>query len=253
MASTAVVGLVLAACGVSTTTQAYDPSLIRQVGEGSNAVASVFPMLQAETRQSTNDFSDPQTSQDTVLLFQGRLDKLNPHDLIRLANANNASAKHLQDALTKLHGLAASVAADRVDPSTHQKLSAGAGKFITAWNGIARQLSAAQVHSMRQLFQSFSPVYGQFQSVLQAAYQSTNRGAAAAKFDKARRAFVFEHAAALARLQSSFKLWSRPRQRPKPSGTLSANTIDAKAIVAKVNQEYPSGALATQYGSSSTR
>lgn len=246
--ATAVVGLVLAACGVSTTTQAYDPSLIRQVGEGSNAVASVFPMLQAETRQSTNDFSDPQTSQDTVLLFQGRLDKLNPHDLIRLANANNASAKHLQDALTKLHGLAASVAADRVDPSTHQKLSAGAKKFITAWNGYLAS-SAAQVHSMRQLFQSFSPVYGQFQSVLQAAYQSTNR-AAAAKFDKARRAFVSNMLPLYTRLQSSLKSVVAPTPAAQALGNVVTNTIDAKAIVAKVNQEYPSGALATQFRSS---
>jgi hypothetical protein len=244
----ALVGLVLAACGVTTTTQAYDASLIRQVGTGSDAVASVFPTLQAEAKQSTSNFSNPQTSQDTVLLFQGRLDKLSPQDLIHLGRANQASAHDLQDALRKLDGLATTINADRVDPSAHRELSAGAKKFIAAWNAYLAS-SAARVRSMRQLFVSLSPVYCQFQTILRDAYQSTST-ATATHFDRARRAFISDMLPMYTRLESSLKSIIAPTPAAQALGNVVSNTIDARAIVAKVNQTYPSGALATQFRSS---
>jgi hypothetical protein len=240
--------LLLTGCGVTTATdQAYDASLIRQVGTGSNAVSSVFPTLQAEAKRA-NSFSNRKTSQDTVLLFQGRLDKLNTQDLVRLANANQTGAGHLKDALAKMDGLAASIAADRVDPSTHQKLSSGARKFIVAWNGYLAG-SAAQVRSMRRLLASVRPVYSQFQTVLRDAYQRTN-AASYAKFEKARRAFLATMLPLYTRVQNSLKAFAAPTPAAKALGNVVTNTIDAKAILDKVNQEYPSGALATQFRSS---
>lgn len=243
--ATAVQALILmSACGVTTVSQTYDAALIRQVGAGSNAVASVLPTLEAEAKQS-NSFSNPQTSEDTVLLFQGRLDKLNAQDLIRLANANQSSASHLRDALAKLDALAASIRADRVDTSTHQKLSAGARNFIAAWNAYLVS-SAAEVRSMRQLFASFSPVYPQFQTVLQDAYQSTNT-AGAAKFDKARHAFVSNMLPLYTRLQNSLKAVVATTPAAQALGKDVSNSMEARAIVLKVDQQYPNGALATQF------
>lgn len=247
MMAAGLLSLLIGACGVTTTDQAYDASLIRQVGAGSNAVASVLPTLEAEAKKA-NSFSNPQTSQDTILLFQGRLDKLNTQDLIRLANANQTSAGHLQDALTKLDGLAASIASDRVDPSTHTKLSIGAKKFIMAWNAYLAG-SVAQVRSVRRLFAGAKPIYAQFQTLLRDAYQSTNTKAEA-QFDKARRAFVSNMLPVYNRLQSSLKSELAPTASAEALGNVVTHSIDAKAIVAKVNQEYPSGALETQFRSS---
>jgi hypothetical protein len=243
--SAGVVFLLLTGCGVTTTTdQAYDALLIRQVGTGSNAVASVFPTLQAEAKRA-NSFSNPKTSQDTVLLFQGRLNNLDTQDMIRLGNANQAGAGHLKDALAKMDGLAASISGDRVDPSAHQKLSSGAKKFIAAWNGYLAS-SAAQVISIRRLFASVSPVYGQFQTLLRDAYQSTN-ATANARFDKARRAFLASMLPLYTRVQNSLKAAAAATPAAYALGKVVTSTVDAKAIVAKVNQEYPNGALATEF------
>jgi hypothetical protein len=243
--SAGVAFLLLAGCGVTTMTdQAYDASLIRQVGTGSDAVANIFPTLQAEAKRA-NSFSNPKTSEDTVLLFQGRLNKLTTQDLVRLANANHAGAGHLRDALAKMDDLAASIAGDRVDPNTHQKLSAGAKKFIAAWNGYLTG-SATQVRSMRRLFASVIPVYSRFQTVLGDAYQSTN-ATGYAKFDKARRAFLATMLPLYTRVQNSLKSFAGPTSAALALGNVVTNTVDAKAIVGKVNQEYPNGALATEF------
>ena len=183
--------------------------------------------------------------QDTVLLFQGRLDKLNSQDLVRLANANQASAGHFKDALGKLDSLAASIAADRVDPGAYQNLSAGAQKFIAAWNAYLTG-SANQVRSMRQLLTGFGPVYGQFQTVLRDAYQSTNTGAAA-QFDKARHAFVANMLPLYTRLQNSMKALVAPTPAAQTLGKVVSNSQEARAIVLKVDQQYPNGALATEF------
>lgn len=236
-----VLSLLLGACGVTTADQAYDASLIRQLGAGSNAVASVAPTLRAEEKQS-NSFSNPQTSQDDLLLLQGRLDKLRTQDLVRLSNANQASAGHFQHALAKLDGLATTIAANHVDPSTHKNLSAGAKKFITAWDAELAS-SAAQVRSMRQLFASFSPVYDQFRTLLQDAYQSSN-ATAAAQFDKARRAFVSNMLPGVERLQNSLKALAAPTPAVQALGNVVSNSMEAQAIVRKVHQQYPNGALA---------
>ena len=75
--------LALAACGVTTTKQAFTPELIRQVGAGSVAEARLVPTL--NSLKVSGGLNDPATAQTLVYLLEGRLGKLTPADLARLA------------------------------------------------------------------------------------------------------------------------------------------------------------------------
>jgi TolA-binding protein len=240
--------LLLCACGLTTTDQAFDASLIREVGVGSTAVASVLPTLEAEAKQS-NSFSNPQTSQDTILLFQGRLDKLTIKDIIRMANANRASYEHLGSALTKLDALASTIAADRVDPRSHQNLSAEAKKFITAWNTYLAS-EAGQVRSMRQLFATLTPIYNGFQAMLRTAYETTTSHSTD-QFAQARTTFLTNDLPIYTRLRNSLKIFAAMSPAAEHLSQVVDNSEEARAIVAKVDENYPDGALATEFKRSS--
>jgi hypothetical protein len=62
----------VAACGVSTTEQAYTAPLIQQVGAGSSAVARLVPTLQAEAKTAAV-FNDPTLQQPVRSLARGML------------------------------------------------------------------------------------------------------------------------------------------------------------------------------------
>ena len=239
--------VLLAGCGLTNVGQTYDASLIRQVGAGSDAVASILPSLQARAKVP-GSFSNPQISQAATLLAEGQLAKLTVNDLLRLANANRQSAARFPQALGKLDALASSITSAKIDPSAHRNLSSGAKQFIAAWDRYLAA-TAGQVRMVRQAFGSVEPVFNEFQALLRAGYETTKLGSVS-QFDKVRVGFLKDVGVRYARFQGTAKSVEAQTPADRSLRALVASNQEAQAIVRKVNADYPNGSLAQEFRTS---
>ncbi|MFZ0090488.1 MAG: hypothetical protein WAL63_13325 [Solirubrobacteraceae bacterium] len=234
----------LAGCGITTLNQTYDASLIRQLGAGSNLVASVAPTLEAQAKGS-NSFSDPRTSRATTLLIDGQLSKLTEADLVGLATANRRSATRFPLVLDKLDSLASSLVNARIDANAHRNLSTGAKHFIAAWNN-SLTADATQARELRQALTTFAPGFNEFQALLRAAYDTAQLHSTV-QFDNVTRQVINDILPRYRRVQGTIKEDAAGTPAEQKLIELVDSNQEAQAIVSKVNEHYPNGSLAQEF------
>jgi hypothetical protein len=243
-AAAAFCAMSVAACGVSTTEQAYTAPLIQQVGTGSSAMARLVPTLQAEAK-TAGVFSDPTLQQPEAYLVQGQLNKLSAHDLFRMASANHNAATHVGAVITKFDQLAASMTAAAINASSYQSLPDGSKAFITHWNEYLRTVASA-LHGVRTALASADPVYGEFQGLLRAAYYTASLHSTVL-FDKVRQRVLNDIRPLYARMQQARQPFQTGMTSERSLVSFVNRNQQAQAIVTKVNQEYPHGFLAQEF------
>jgi hypothetical protein len=241
-----VVAVALSGCGASQD-HAFDTSLIRQVGAGSNALASAVPTIRAQLQRSGDSFSDPRDNKSVALLAQGQLAKLSQSDLVTLANENRRGAAQFQVALRKLDALATSIASARVPPDAHRTLSSGAQKFIAAWNMYLTTV-AGQVRSVRRIFSRLQPESNAFQTLLRAAYE-TATSHSTVQFDRAHDRYFSDILPQQARARKAMTAALAQPAAARQFSYLVDHSHAAVAIVMQVNGKYPNGYLAQQAAS----
>jgi hypothetical protein len=196
---------ILSACagpGVTTVDRSYDPTLIRQIGSRSNAVANVVPGIRREAA-SVGRLDNTKADQDAVLVLQGKLDKLTPNDVVLVAKASRRSFTAFETALSGINQLASHIESDRVDPAAYSKLSSGAKKFVGEWNGYLTGIADETRHFHSALVGE-GPYFNELQAVLRAAYETTGRRSVA-RFDRVRRKFISDLQAESARMRATLK------------------------------------------------
>lgn len=245
MLAVAACGLSLAACGVTTSEQAYTQPLIDQVGAGSVELATLVPTLQSETKVS-GVFSDPGTQQAMGYLVQGQLNKLSQSDLVKMATENRNAAAHIGGVLTKLDQLSASLNRATINASSYQNLSDGSKTFIADWNQVLTT-AAADMRTARQGLAGMSPVYNEFQSLLRAAY-NTSTLRSTVQFDKVRAAVLKDIGPRFTQLQNAMQAGTRAGTAAQQKlVSFVNNNQEAQAIVTKVNQAQPTGWFAQEF------
>ena len=241
----AAASLALAGCGETTVSRSFDPSLIRQLGAGSDTLAGVVPTLQSLSKaNSLGSYSDPRTSNDWLLLAEGKLQKLGPGDLERVANANRASVARLPGALHKLDALSATVVAATVP--AHHELTGDANRFIARWNAVLAA-TAAQVKDARAVLGSLRPAFNQLNAVIAAAAASA-ASHSTGNFNHVRLRFVNAVVSINDSLQGKLKAdQATLTSANQKLGQLVASSQQAQAIVQTIDQAYPRGDLAQEY------
>jgi hypothetical protein len=244
-----VCGLSLAACGVTSSEQAYTQPLIKQVGAGSVALGSLVTTLEADVKaEASGMFSDPATQQATTHLVEGQLDKLSQSDLVRMASANHAAATQVGGVLAKLAQQAASLSGAAVNAGSHPNLPGGSTAFIADWDQYL-MTTANYLRNIRKALAGVSPVYNEFQSLLRAAYD-TAKLHSTVQFDKVRRAVFTDIGPRYAPMKNALQTGARAGTAVEHRLISFVNSNqEAEAIVTKVNQEYPSGFLAQEFKS----
>jgi hypothetical protein len=230
----------LSGCGVSTTEPSYNDSLIRQVGAGSLAEASI---VAAESRaKALGPFTDASLEKPLSELFRGELNRLTESDFLRMARADVQGRAAYHGYLTTLQGFAPRLRAARIDQSAYGSLSAGGRKFIAVWDESLATL-ASEFETFTRLFAAASPSYHEFEELLFAAPKSGNPRELA-RFAVIRR-LALETITPLVQHVTML----RQNQVGRSLDALIAKNAEAQAIVRKVNELYPRGLLAETYRS----
>ena len=180
---------VLGTVGVMSPARTLDQALrdlVRQVGGGSVAMAQLVPTLEA--LKTVGGFSDPNSQQAMLDLFQGQLSKLSASALQTISKENQMAAAHIGPVLTKLNALATSISGSVVDASSFPGSSADSKTFLEDWNAYLTWTASA----LRQVSGALSgmhPFYAEFQQLIEAAYQ-TARLHSTVQFDKRRASVI---------------------------------------------------------------
>jgi hypothetical protein len=236
--------VMLVGCGVSTSEQAFDPALIRDVGRGSTALAAWYTdvIAQEKAARSFNQGSD----QATTNLLYGRLNKLTVQDLIRIANANRTSHTRFVTLLRALDKDAKAIKRSQVDPRPHSELSSGAKRFITTWNDYLAS-SAAEVRRVEQATQQMEPAFNDLQAMLKAAYE-TSQPHSTVQYRTVRDRAVKDIVSRVTGAQDSIKhlATTSPAQDHRFYKAVVANQ-DGLAVAKKAASSYPNGWLAKEF------
>lgn len=224
----------------------YNASLVRKIGAGSTEVASSVTTLKSGSHFH-GSLNEPKLEALGLLLLKGELNKLTPHDLLLLAEANRRTEQHLVGAVKTIETtLSTHVRADHIDPQAYGTLSGGVHRFVGSWNLFLRS-SLILFDSEGLALLSTQPTLQGFQTLLRAA-------------------FLTQHSQSLKeyrRVKAEY-LADVPRVKKKDQDTLSAavkkeessereladvvrHNGEAKALVEQVNTQYPHGALAEQF------
>lgn len=238
----------VAGCGVTTTEQAYNAALIRQVGAGSVAAGRVLPTLQALAKTS-GLFNDPGTSQAMVYLFKGRLDKLTEADLNRIGVANQEAAGASGGVVRKLDGLESALRASAVNANSFSSLPEGSKTFITRWNQYLAT-TASTLTADGAALMNLAPVYKEFPGLLQAA-RDTAELHSTVQFDKVRRAVLNDLRPRYQQMQNAMQGNTSALGTERQLVDFVNHNQQAQAIVTKVNHDDPSGWLAQEFKPSS--
>jgi hypothetical protein len=236
-------GLALAACSVlGTNEQAFTPALVRQVGTGSVAEARLVPTI--KLLKTTGGFG-PSSQRTMLYLINGQLDKLSGDDLAKLAAENRAAATHTGLVLPKFDRLATSLVGATVDPKSFQDLPSGSRTFIADWDQFLTS-SAVALRKVRQALGGITPLYGDVQSLLRAAYK-TAQPHSTTQFDRLRRAVLKDLVPRYQRLLSATHYIGAQKSVEDRLVNLVNGNQDAQELVTKVNQDYPNGFLAQEF------
>jgi hypothetical protein len=178
--------VLLAGCGIDTSSdRTYNDALIRQVGNGSNALSAA---LHGIALGAASPFDTPSLERSGTFLLKGELNKLTYKDLTELAKANRRNAQRFDPTLAKLARFRSTILAARLSASSFQNLSPGAKRFLALWDEYLTQ-SATGWGTTRDTMEQIAPRINEFQTVLRTAYQARTP-TAAKRFDKIRLHYI---------------------------------------------------------------
>jgi len=236
--------LALSGCSVTAEeTTTYDAALIQNVGKGATAIASIEPAFTAGV-DASQGFNNADNERATTKLLRGELSKLSDADLRRLRRTNRTGRRSLKVVLENLDGIADDLRTAQMNTSARSDLSDGSRRFIDAWNAYL-QSNADKLQSVRDAFTAMQPTFGEFDKLLDAAYD-TARLRSTAQFDKLNERFRGD----LTRRVEGFdsvKPSSDGGSAERELVELVEGDQDAQAIVTEVNDRYPNGSLAQMF------
>lgn len=237
--------LALSGCSVAAEETTYDAALIQNVGKGATVIASIEPAINAGVDASQSQgFNNADNERATDKLVRGELSKLSDADLRRLRRTNRTGRRSLKVVLENLDGIADDLRTAQVNTSAHSDLSDGSRRFIDAWNAYL-QSNADKLQSMRDAFAAMQPTFGEFDKLLDAAYDTARRRSTA-QFDKLNERFLGDLSRRAEGLDS-VKTASDGGSAERELVELVEGDQDAQAIVTEVNDRYPDGSLAQMF------
>lgn len=217
----------------------------QQVGVGSVALANSVLALRAQIT-ATGVYQDRSVQQATTYLFEGQLDKLRVADLSRIGSVNHNAAAHFDDNLRLLDRVAASLSGSVVKASAYQSLPDGSRTFLADWNQDLR-IEAAGITRARNAFVGVRPFFGEMQSLLRAAYNTTQLRSTV-QFEKVRGRLTEDIRSRFPDLDGVVAAGNRNVDAAERRlVSFVNNNREAQAIVDKVNQQYPRGWLAQEF------
>jgi hypothetical protein len=237
---------VLGTVGVMSPAHTFDqtsPELVRQVGRGSVAMAQLVPTF--ESLKTVGGFSDPNSQQAMLDLFQGQLGKLSASALQTISQENQTAAAHTAPVLRKLNALAASISGSVVDPRSLPGLSADSRTLLDDWNAYL----TSTANSLRRVSGALSgmhPFYAEFQQLIEAAYQTAQLHSTA-QFDKLRASVIKDMGPRYQRMQAAQQTLTGERSVEQKLVRFVDGSPDSQAIITRVNHGYPSGFLASEF------
>jgi hypothetical protein len=235
-------GLLLGGCSVETTERTYDAAFIRQIGTGSTTLASATHAL--ESARFSAGLRDPKLQGPVQFLLEGRLDKLTERDLVAIAEANVKIGHQYGGTVAAVESAGLRLLAAKVKANSYKDLSNGAKRFVVVWNRYLVGLASGMELTVRTL-EKESPRVNELQTVLRDAFRSRDRSTAAT-FNAARLRYLH----ALVRTGHTFEAVKAATAKEadfRPLSDLVKHNSEAEAIVRKVNERYPNGALAQQF------
>jgi hypothetical protein len=224
----------------------YNASLIRKIGAGSTEVASFVPTLKSASGFH-GSLNEPKLEALTLLLLRGELNKLTPHDLLLLAEANRHTAQHLIGVVNTIETtLSAHLQADHIDPKAYGTLSSGVHRFVTSWNLFLTSSAILFDREGLALLSTQTTLQG-FQTLLRAALL-TQRSQSVKEYSHVKTQYI----ANLARVKKKYRdtISAAVREAESSDQKLAAvvrHNGEAKALVEQVNTQYPHGELAEQF------
>ena len=230
----------------ASTIEQTPPALVRQVGAGSVAMARLLPALRS--LKTTGGFSDPNSQQAMLDLFQGQLAKLGPADLQNLSQENQTAAAHIGPVRAKLNALAASLSHSVVDPGAFSGLPASAKTLLVDWNAYLTS-TAGGLRQVSGALAGMRPFYTEFQQLIEAAYRTAQLHSTK-QFDGLRASAIKDLGPRYQRMLDAQKTLAGERSVEQKLVRLVNGSADAQAIVTRVNNEYPSGLLASEFNRS---
>jgi hypothetical protein len=233
----------LGGCGVVTTTErSFDAGFIRQVGDGSTALAEAVHSFEAARFPA--GLRDPKLQAPIESLLAGKLNQLTQGDLVEIAEANQKIAHKYEGALASLESARRRLRGGLVKAGSYNGLSDGARRFVTVWNKALLGLATAAALDGAALERE-APLVNELQTVLRAAYHSKDR-ATAERFNRVRLKYLHDVVGAGHRLEATRAAIRKDVDEGELNDVVQHDS-DARAIVTKVNERYPSGGLAKQF------
>jgi hypothetical protein len=221
----------------------YTPSLISDVASGSLALERIAGALNPQAIAAANP-SRTASDRAAGLLISGQLRSLHESDLRTVAALNLASENRLRQFVQKLRSIRSEIAASEVDPAQYTSLSGGAKAFIAAWNTYLTA-NTGRLALVLSALSRLRPVYGETTALIAAAGAALHGGSRTG-FDIARLKVLHD----IVRRADGFKAELAPvltgtAPERNFAGRVSSSA-DARAIIAAVNRQEPTGWLATQ-------
>ncbi len=222
----------------------YNVALIREIGAGSEDLASLIPLVQSEGHFA-GSLNEPRLEALSLPLLKGELNKLTVHDIALLAEANRRTAEHVSPALSAIKALDARLHADLIGPSGTRSHSAA--HLIGAWNVYLKTFAALLTQEGLIVARESRPALEGFQTLLLAAL-GTQGSRSTKGFQEVRVRFLATAARATEEGKSTNKAASAElRAAEEQLEDAVKDNHEAQGIIEQVNARHPHGALVQQF------
>jgi hypothetical protein len=239
--------LTVGACGGGE--PAFDDAMVRDIGTGSVAIKGLQSTVRSSLKFNESFNNDERLQKSAALLFNGQLDQMSAADRARLTRVSKLSRAREATLLRQWGDVERRIGAARVNADAHGDVSAGARKFVVAWNAYL-QGNAERAADMRAFVRKGAASTAGFDALLAAAATAV-RTRDTRRFVMLRDRMLDDTRDVANDMDSDFQRFSAVSPADKTLvNTLNSNS-EARAVATAVNDKYPNGYLAYLMGDDS--